>query len=455
MNDNPFTKSWQRNCLLFIAWCLLSTCLVSVPATAQLLKVPVTVESTENIWQAPDLTALDLDWWVPFADVSAEITSQRVNLFLSALEQRTQGLGGGELIAAQNAISNLKSLFELLALAKQGPLDPQFGPPLAKETYFLDDVLSLRGQWRALELNAAQIDLKIEQTESQVNLLQQRRDKLLRQYEASDPESPSRILIGINRLASKVEYELALEHIESSRQTQKLINVQSLLVSEQQTFAQDHLVNTDVTLAEAEDIIFKAREKVIATAEKVAAVQPQLLDVLSAATVNTSLELLRKQQLTRASADAELAQLEEMLVVSKSSWHHFRAGLLDFGFDIQSESAVSRRLTEEALGQAELWSSISQTTLITPSSDTNLNAVKNLEIAQTVARDTLAIVDQIKSTGDSLLLVQDILTKEMLSAQSGLRNTGARLGLVFDNAWDRLIELVGVRLFNIGETSVT
>ncbi len=125
--------------------------------------------------------------------------------------------------------------------------------------------------------------------------------------------------------------------------------------------------------------------------KKVAALQPQLLNALSAETVNPSLELLRQQQLTRASAEAELAQLQALLVTAKTDWYQFRANLLEPGFDVQSATTQARRVTDEALKQVELWYSTSQSTLITPSSDTSLNTVKNFEIAQSVARDTLAL----------------------------------------------------------------
>lgn len=455
LNHKPLNRDWQDRLLVFTAWCVLATCLAAVPAMAQLLTDPPNLEPVESPWQAPDLATLPLDWWSQFETASPAVAKLRADGFLAAMEQRTQGLDGDDLVIAQNGLSNLKSLFELLALAKQGPLDQQFYPPLAKATYFLDDVLSLRAQWRELAASTAQVNLQIEQTERQISLLQQRRDKLQRQYTSADPESPSRILIGISWISSRVELELALSRTQNSRETLKHIQAQSLLLSEQLAFARGHLVNTDVTLAEVKSAANDARVRVTEMAEKVAALQPQLLNALSADTVNVSLERLRKQQLTRASAESELAQLQEKLAVSKLNWYRLRAGLLDFGFDVQSSGAEVRRFVDDALKQAELWSSISQSTLITPSSDTSLNTVKNFEIAQSVARDTLVFVDQIKSASDDLLLIQNILTTELISARSGLSNTGARLSLAFGNAWERVNQLADYHLFNIGDTPVT
>ena len=449
------TKIWQLRLLKVTAWFLLAAYLASIPATAQIFPGPKAEETTEQTWQAPDLAALPSDWWLTLKGSSAGITNQRISEFLDALEQRTKGLNGNELVSAQNGLEYINSQFELLALARQGPLDQRYDPPLAKETYFIDELLKLRARWRALATNATQVGLQIEQSQRKASLLQDRRDKLLREYSSTDPESPSRILSGINRVSARVEYELARTSTENSRKTLKLIETQSQLLNEQQVFARDHLVNTDATLADLLKAQTEASARVTEMTKKVAALQPQLLNALSADTVNPSLELLRQQQLTRASAEAELAQLQALLVTAKSNWYQFRADLLDPGFDVQSATTQARRFTEEALRQVELWSSTSQSTLINPSSDTSLNTVKNFEIAQSVARDTLAFVGQIRSTSDDLLFLQEILTQEFISAQSGLSNTGARLGLALGNAWDRINEMSDFHLFDIGDTPVT
>lgn len=449
------TKNRQNHLLKVTAWFLLAALLAPISATAQILASPKAPETTEQAWQAPDLAALPSDWWSALTGSSAELTNQRVNEFLNALEQRAKGLNGNELVTAQSGLEYIKSQFELLALAKQGPLQQRYDPPLAKETYFIDELLSLRAQWRALASDATQVELQIEQSQRKADLLQDRRDKLLRDYSSTNPESPARILAGINRVSARVAYELARVSTENSRKTLKLIETQSQLLDEQQVFAQAHLVDTDATLADLQKAQSEADAKVTEMTRKFAALQSQLLNALTADTVNPSLELLRQQQLTRASAEAELAQLQALLVTTKFNWYHFRAGVLDPGFDIQSATTQARRVTEEALRQVELWASTSQSTLINPSSDTSLNTVKNFEIAQSVARDTLAFVGQIRSTSDNLLFIQETLTKEFISAQSGLSSTGARLGLALGNAWDRANEMSDFHLFDIGDTPVT
>lgn len=445
----------NRRLLFFTAWCLLAACLFSVPVAAQLLTEAKIPAPAEQPWKPPDLAELPPDWWAQLQNAEPNVVSQRVSQFIDAMDQRVKGLEGADLITAQNGLAYIKSQFELLALAKQGPVDQQFEPPLAKQTYTLDELLNLRARWRELTTNATQVQLQIEQSERKTRLLQDRRDKLIRDFAAINPESPARIIAGINRVSARIEFELARTTTENARKTLKQIEAQSQQLTDQQTFARDHLVSNDRTLEDLKKAVAEADATVTEMTKKVAALQPQLLNVLSAESVNQSLEVLRKQQLTRASADAELAQLQAMLVAAKSNWYQLRAGVLGPDFDIQASTAQARRVTDEALKQVELWTSASQSTLILPTTDTSLNTVKNIEIAQSVARDTLALLDQIRSTSDDLLYVQDILSTEFLAAQSGLSNTRARLSLALGNAWDRINELSDYHLFDIGGTPVT
>ena len=455
MKHKTITKNRPIFLPVFTVLCLLISSLMTVSTAAQTIVDSLKVETVESTWQAPDLAELPSDWWSQLNAGSNEEINQRFSIFLVVLEQRVAGLVGDELITAKNGITHLKSGFELLALARQGPSLHEFEPPLAKGSYVLDDVLALRAQGRELEVQAAQLGLQIEQSESQIRLLEERRDKLINEYGSANPEAPSRLLTGIKRITARVEYELVLERIKNSRELLKKIEAQSLLLSGQLEFARTHLVSDDVTLEDLQKAAVDARAKVTEQTQKVSSLQLQLLDVLSVESVNPSLELLRKQQLTRATSEAELAELQEMLLAAKTNWYRLRADKLDSGFDLRAAMVDSRRITADSLKQADLWSSISQATLIAPSYDTSLNTVRNFEIAQSVARDTLTVIGQIKSTSDNLLIIQNILTSEIIADRKGIVSASARLGLIFGHSWDRLVQLADFHLFNIGDTSVT
>ena len=455
MRHLSLTKSWQFRHMVFITTCLLMGCLTTFSVTAQVDAEPTTSASEKDSWRAPDLALLPPDWWSQLNMGSTEVVNQRVTVFLGELEQRVDGLVGEELSTARNSLSQLGNGLELLALVRKSPPEQQFDPPLSKDTYFLDDLLIMRAAVRKLEVQATQVKLQSEQAESQIRLLEGRRDKLINEYNSGSPEAPARMLTGIKRIIARVEYELYSERVKRAKQTLKQIEAQDELLDEQLTFARAHLVITEDIKTDIQKSIVEAHENLAEKNQKLAALQQQLLDVLSVDNINQSLELLRKQQLTRASAEAELAKFEKLILATKEKWYQMRADELDSGFDLQAAMETSRRVTANAQQQADLWASISQQTLITPVYDSGLNTVKNFELAQSVARDTLAVIDQIRSTGDDLLFIQDIFTRELIADRSGLSNTGARLALIFGNTWDRLVDLGGFHLFNIGDTAVT
>lgn len=441
---------------MLVVLCLLASGLLSPVAPAQeLVKPGTTVPAQTAAWQPPEIAALTSEWWSLLYGNNNLLDSERVQRFLQFTLEQSQSLGGEDLVTAQSSIVNLKSLFELLAVAQSSKQETSFKPVPSLETYALGDLLRLRARSRELAKQKAEINLQVEQTESQFNLLQDRRDNLSRQYDDTEPGSPVRILVGINRVSARVEYELAVKRADNLRQRLKLVEQQIESIDQQQKYSRDHLVHTDQPLNAVADAARAAKAQVVSMTEKVAALQPQLLQVLSATRANPSLEILRKQQMTRAVAESQLSELQEALARSRANWYFFRAGDLDSDFDYQASLSEARRLSEDALNQADLWTSVSRATLIAAAPDTDLNTVKNIELAQSTARETLELVDQIRSASDDLLLTQDILSVEIIASQSGLSKGWARLGLVSARIWGRAVRLAEFHLFDIGDTPVT
>ena len=136
MDMKPNNKRPNR-LLLFAVSCLLAACLTALPVAAQILPVPKATDTAEDTWQAPDLADMSVDWWPKLFAGSDEVTDERIAKLLEAMELRVRGLDGEELITAQNSLTFIRSQLELLALARKGPVDQDFEPPLAKEGYSL------------------------------------------------------------------------------------------------------------------------------------------------------------------------------------------------------------------------------------------------------------------------------------------------------------------------------
>ncbi|MGH6821826.1 MAG: mechanosensitive ion channel family protein, partial [Methylocella sp.] len=167
------------------------------------------------------------------------------------------------------------------------------------------------------------------------------------------------------------------------------------------------------------------------------------------------LELLRKQQMIRAVVESEFSHVQEALARYTAVWYRFRAVGPDSGFNQKTAIDEVRQVTEDALKQSELGTSVSQATLITTLPADNLNAGKNIELAQTMARETLVLVGQIKEASDDLLLLQELLATELLASKSGLAKAWNRSSLAVASAWDSMVRIAEVSLFEIGDVPVT
>jgi potassium efflux system protein len=434
---------------------IIALCLFVLPVHAQESPETDSTDETRVSWQPPEIAELPADWWTKFDTVSADVSNDRLNIFMQVLAERIQALDSENLVTARNSLANLQSLVNLLEVAGQSVSDDQFEPIAANEQYSIDEELTLRRQWRTLEKLRLQLSLEIEQINRQVALLIERRDRLSREYSSIDSKSPTRILSGLNRVIARVEFELSVKQLVSLQLRLKKIGQRTEQVRQQQQFAQEHLFASEDMLTEAQTQVVDAKQSIDENEEKIAALQNQLLSVLSGTDINNSLELLRKQQLTRASSLAALSRLEQALAQSKISWFRIRSGELKSGSEFNNGALQTRRLVDETKAQVELWTRASQGTLISSPPEENLNETKNFEIARSVARDTLGTIEDISNRSDDLLLMADLLALEIVSAQSGFGRAWAQLSLSLAAFRDRSNELLDFGLFDIGETAVT
>jgi len=427
-----------------------------VPAQAQIsLKPSELAALPEESWQPPSLETLPSNWWDQFVADDGSLLRDRFKQFFEAMQEQASGLDAENLVTAQNSLSNLENLFDLLVVADQTDAGPTFGPVPTQDKYVLDDVLALQSKWRALQKDRETLSLQVNQADRQLELLKEHKDSDVRTYQAAAPESPERIVTGIDRVSTRVEYELNSRRVKNLEQRLRAIDDYGERLKQQQKFAREHLDSGGVAL---EDLQARAEEEHARAVEKtreVAAIRKQLLDVLSADSVNQSLETLRKQQLTRASADATLAQLQEALDRGKAAWQEYRQEPSAWTADHEAMANLGTALSKEAQNELEVWSETTQATLVTAPPADDLNARKNLEIARSVARDTLVLIEQIRDVSDDLLLVQDILATDTIAAQSGLSKAWARLKLVTRANWTWASGIVDYDLFSIGDNPVT
>ena len=443
---------WSPGLLLYLC---ISLVLVS-PLHAQLIPEAAPSQDTqEELWTPPDLSGLQADWWQELQFSVPKVFEQRSTQLLDSAVEAVKNLEGENLSTAQNIVRTLRSQISLMNVAVQTPLSPEFDRILTTDSYTIDDVLTLQSQLRELAQRQQIPSLRVGQLQHEALLAQQKQSPLLRQYEAADASAPARLLLGLSRFAARVEFELARVQQRNLEKALDAIQVQSELVNQQLEFARAHIVRGEVKLADVEVEADQARARIENLAERIAATQLQLRNILSAGETKPSLEVLRKQQLVRVSVDRTLATMQAAFHDTRATWYRFRSDILSLNFDLLENQATTRALISATEKQLAVWTEASETTLVTPVRSSELNAIKNMELAHTAARETLALIEQIRATSDDLSLVQEIFSTQLVDGQSGIGASWTKLKFFSSSFTEQIFKFVDFELFQVGSRPVT
>jgi len=439
---------------LAVVWLGLAVlCLFAQVSFAQDKPEPQAQE--EATWQAPNLARLPPDWWQLFDSPDQATFEKRVGLFMQAATTAVQGLSGSDLVTGENLLRNMRGQFDLLQVARQAPKPEPFASIPTQNEYTLDELLVLRGQWRDLLKTQKNAELRMEELESEAAMLQTRRDSLLRKYSAADENSPNRILASLQRIAVRTEFELNHVQIRDLKKQTLDIQNQQQLLEQQIAYARQHLVAENVDVQARKDDLAEAEQKVTELLEKRSDAQQQLFNVLSDPDSKPSLVILRKQQLTRTSAQLALAELHQMNARARLNWTRLRSGLIDSDYDIQESLDQAQAQIEDTRRQVDVWTTASQDTLLAPVPASDLNSIKNIDLARAAAQETLTVVSDSQDVIDELEMLGQVLTADQVGMQSGLKSVWSRFTLAWDEVRRGITVYLDFSLFHIGDVPVT
>ncbi|MCU0990659.1 MAG: mechanosensitive ion channel, partial [Xanthomonadales bacterium] len=428
-------------------------CLLLQPVYGQ--SGPDSEAGAEADWQAPSLADLPIDWWERFDSPSGDVFTQRIAAFSEAAAAAIAGLDGADLQSADKLLQNLRDQFDLLAAARRSP-EPEAPEPIAtRAAYTLDELLELRAQWRDMKKRQQVPRLRLDELKSQSALLQRRIDSLLHKYTATDASAPERILLGLQRIAARLEYEAVSALARNFEKRLAALEDQYRRLDEHLRFALGHLTVGEVDWAELDAHATQARNQVAELSEKQSEAQRQLLEVVPSGESGRGLGLLRAQQLTRTSAQLALATLQEARLEALAAWMRLSAGTADFDSDARQAMEQRDALVKETARQVAVWTAASQTTLMSLPPGTDLTSVKNVDLAHAAAQETQTLIEAINDAIDDLNLLRDALTTVQLGMEQGLRSVGAWLSVAAGEFRRLLAGYFTVTLFHVGETPVT
>jgi small-conductance mechanosensitive channel len=406
-------------------------------------------------WQPPDLAALPTDWWQQFDNAADVPLEQRFEQLNGALRDAVSQLDGEQLLTGQTLLQAIRTQFELLRLALSEPVTEPFGTVPVRDEYTLEQFLDLRQEASELENRLSVPRLRIDELKHQSELVRARRDSLLLQYQGADINTPERLLTGLRLIEARLVSELIIADAERLEQRIEQIESRQGQINQRLEYARDHLVAdpayTTELNADFEDALTQYQE----LTDTVASVQRQLLENLSKPQTRPSLLVLRKQQLTRASAAQALARLTILKLEAERIWQRQRVASAEAGRLDEAKLREAQVFISETLGQIETWTAASRTTLLSPAPADSLNAVKNMELAQAAAQETLRYLEDAERTIDDLEVLTDLITVQQIGMQHGLRSIWTRLRLFAEDIGHTLAGYLAITLFHVSDVPVT
>jgi small-conductance mechanosensitive channel len=287
------------------------------------------------------------------------------------------------------------------------------------------------------------------------HVLREKYDSLVMEYNGTDPDTPSRVIIGLGRLGSSIEL-LAIG--KSNAQLEVMLRQQEKRIDELNNtidYARSHLVPGDISSRNYDLAIASANEALVRINATRNTLQKQLLEsILKENQADIFARLKLKQQLTLASARESLLMVNRALDSEKKNWYQLSLGVLDSATEVEKNTTKSVELVRQVHSKSEVWISTSRTTIITtaPSPRQGVQA-EIYSDALEAARDSLKVIKYIDNSIDDLGQVQELVKAEI--ARQGLGGVVTRLTLLAGTAWKSVQKAIGFKLFYIGDTPVT
>ncbi len=417
----------------------------------------VTDTQAQDDWSTPDLLSLPPDWLSKLETV--ELDEDRIqsslDRFVILANKRIQGLDAQDIVKAKAALVILQeNTASLLAAIKQVPKTRQVVIPI-QDSYTLKKFLSLRAMWRDtnawLKLRMQELD----ETQQHYRVLREKYDSLVMEYNSTDPNTPSRVVIGLGRMGSSIELlaigksnaQLEVKVRQQANRTDELNNTVD--------YARSHLVPEDISYRDYDLAIASANQALVRIDATRSSLQKQLLESMlkeNQADIFTRLKL--KQQLTLASARESLLKVNSALDSEIRNWNQLSLGVLDSATEVEKSTTNSVELVRQVHSKSEVWIPNSYTTLITTAPPLHQGVQSEIySDALIAARESLKVIKNIDNSIDDLGQVQELIKVEI--ARQGLGSIATRLMVLAGATWKSVQNATGFKLFYIGDTPVT
>lgn len=450
--------NYSKPAALILILLLFSVVYSSVQAQTTRLPATSNLQAMDD-WNPSDLLNLPPDWLANLEtmDLDADLVQANLDKFIIMANERIQSLDAQNKSMADAALITLQNnVVSLLRTIRNTP-NIELDPIPNLDSHTLEDLLVLRAMWREVNRRVETRQDRLARSLEQYGVLQQKTGTLVQEYSKTDSSSPSKIILGLNRMATSVEL-LTLSNTNSSFKAMitQLEDRREELENKLE-FARNNLLLEHINPEDFDHAINAATEALAKIGTTRSILQQQLLDSASEDNkIDFFLELKLKQQLTLASTRSSLLAINQALDRTKKNWFLLREGKLDSAAEFNDEAKRNNQQIAQLSKQTKFWISSSQTTLITPGPSPNqVEQTLDFSEAQKSARETLKLIKRIEGSSDDLSLIQELVKGELVGLQTGLSGAWVKLTLITSSARQTIQKAIEFKLFYIGDSPVT
>ncbi len=424
---------------------------------------PDPVKSAEA--QSPDPSDLTGDWWSYFLTDPATFETRK-DAFANKLNQIAASLP--ESSRSQAEAADEKILFNLrsIGILASKPQEPAPSAPPFRETYTLEDVISLNRYLQRMELDVKNDKNLQAEKEKTIRAYNTSYDNLLQNYTKAQPRSAEKVLLGMQLLESRSAIEYA--KLELRQISTTLENDQNLLakLKEELEYARNHLAGNQILLSKLSIELPTAEEawrqsfKKLHEKESLASSFPAIKKTpLNAAEMALFQEELLESEIEAASYHADYIQAQIKVAITQ---YFQNPELVDLGalkgkFDqwLALMSQYQNKLDQWTGSTQRVIQRLSETLALPPQNDSESQRLRQLQDKTLKkAQANLLQLQRLDATFDDTDFLAKVLDDRILAT---LKNESwlSYFAMIIKGFFSNLSNWLSSPLFSIGATNIT
>ncbi len=408
---------------------------------------------------APNLAALQANWWTYFEGTRQEV-GPRVSTFLDRVDAQIPKLAPQNQEAAHSVLQALRDNFSAyLDLLDETAFKPQKLPDPAVN-YTIDELLALAAKAREASDAAGTEELEVEREKRTFDGASRRRDAAFKDYAAAG-SGDQRWLLALRLIQARSAQAISARRLDLLTKSYQAATAYAEASAARVDLAMDRLASSadEAKLKELKRRVASSRGAVDKAREKLRDAQNAAHSLGLETSQGRSQQRLQQQGLI--AADVDLAMAEATLAHDEMLrwWAELTLNTAPDTNELEDQALEWSKLIRQIEQQAPDWKRQTENELLAVQgmSRDGLDRASRRLLDQRLgtAQETLAQLGELDSAVADLKLLTQVVDKATAQYTGAIRSWLAGASRMVRAASQRVADLAEVPLFHIGDTPVT